>query len=296
MMNTKNIHHLFFHMKFPYNLSQDRLTLLSEEDLRTYQYEHSPFYSYTDKVAAVTAYRNRHNYYMNMINEDHEYDDMVESEKSELATSLTQVEANMIMNEIYGMIHPLIKEGLTSDELNVVYDTLVENINQNIKESVNNKMVLNEDVPGRDLGFWLPNLGWLGKLSLSILGTGVAGLIGLFMAGKDKAAARALEKYMNRLVELTDSGVFKKKSFLSFFGKGKMRGDQSQACFRACQEIAERTIAKDVLIMGKAAGLLSGNGMDDAISAAHNGGIWQIFVPNIADSLKKFINQPDLTK
>lgn len=277
-------------MKFPYNLSQDRLTLLSPEDLRTYQYEHSPFYSYTDKVQAVNAYKNRYQHYMNTINEDHEYDDMNKSEKIEMATSLTQVEATMILNEIYSIIHPLIKEDIDAGELNNVYNALVENINNEIKEGINNKMMLNEDVPGKDMGFWLPNLGWLGKLTLGILGTGIAGLVGLFMAGKDKAAAKALEKYMNRLVELTDSGVFKKKSIFSFFGKGKMKGDQSQACFRSCQEIAERTIAKDVLIMGKAAGLLGGNGMDDAIAANNkSGGIWTIFEPNVARPLNTLI-------
>lgn len=277
-------------MKFPYNLSQQRLTLLSPEDLRLYQYEHSPFYSYEDKVNAVTAYRNRHNYYMNMINEDDDYNNMTFIEKEEMATQLTQLEANQILNEVYGYIQPLIKDGLSNKELDIVYEQMIKNVNAYIKESTMSSLVLNEDMPGKDMGFWIPNLGWLGKLTFGIFSTGIAGLVGLFMMGKDKAAARALEKYMNKLVELTDSGVFKKKSFLSFFGKGKMKGDQSQACFRACQEIAERTIAKDVLIMGKACGLLSGNGMSDAIAGnSQNGGLGQIFYPQIADVLDTLI-------
>ena len=34
------------------------------------------------------------------------------------------------------------------------------------------------------------------------------------MAGKTKAAVQSLENYMNKLVELTDDGVHKKKSII----------------------------------------------------------------------------------
>jgi len=57
-------------------------------------------------------------------------------------------------------------------------------------------------------------MGWLGKLAGSLL-TGIfGGMVALIMAGKTKAAVQSLENYMNKLVELTDDGVHKKKSII----------------------------------------------------------------------------------
>lgn len=253
-------------------------------------YEHSPFYSYEDKVKCVNAYRQRGEYYMTLINEDDEYSSLNESEKIQLSKELQKLEAATMIDELDNIIYPLVNEVLSVKEYNHIKEQLKIQID-NMIETDNYDMLLNEGgTPGYDMTYWAKglNLGWLGKLTTGILTLGAAGLIGLFMAGKDKMAAKKLEKYMNKLVELTDSGVFKKKSIFSFFGGGKMSGDQSQACFRSIQEFAERTIAKDTLLMGKTCGLLGGNGMDDAISGKENGGM-QYFNEHIAEGINKMI-------
>lgn len=199
-----------------------------------------------------------------------------------MSLNLVKLDASMTLNELTSFIYPIVAEELSREEFDKIMDRVNEELMDNITSAIN------EGVPGRDMAFWLPNLGWLGKLSFGILSAGLAGLVGLFIAGKDKAAAKALERYMNRLVELTDSGILKKKSIFSFFGGGKFRGDQSRGCFRYAQEIAERTIAKDALILGKGSGLLHGNGMDAAVNGGQFGGL-QLFKDNVATPLDSLI-------
>lgn len=254
-------------MKFPYNLSEQRLTLLTPEDLALYKYEHSPFYSYEDKVKSISAYKNSYNNYMNTINEDAEFKDMNEEEKEEMSKKLVEIEALEYLDEIEEFVRPLISEGLTVAEYNEIKEAARTAMLEYVQLSLN-EASLNENVPGPDMHVWLDNCGWLGKFAGGLLTLGLGGLVGLFMAGKDKAAAKALERYMNRLVELTDDGTNKKKSIFSFFGMGKNRADQTQMCFRSIQEFAERTIAKDAMIVGKAAGFFqNGKELQDALSA-----------------------------
>ena len=85
-------------MKFPYELSEQRLSLLSEDDRILYEYEHSPFYSYEDKVRSINEYNQarygRYQNYYNQINEDEEFKDLSEEEKAEMSKQLTNVEPN----------------------------------------------------------------------------------------------------------------------------------------------------------------------------------------------------------
>lgn len=276
-------------MKFPYTLSPQRQSLLSKEDQMLYEYEHSPFYSYVDKVQCVNAYRQRREQYMSLIDKDDEYSSLNESEKIQMAKELSKLEATTIINEFDNIIYPLVEDCVSKEDYNSIKEAITKNIYDVIEtESID---IINEaGTPGWDMTYWLPDikLGWLGKMTTGILSLGTAGIIGLFMAGKDRMAAKKLEKYMNKLVELTDSGVYKKKSFLSFFGGGKMKGDQSFPCFRSFQEVAERTIAKDTLVLGKATGLLSGNGMNDAIAGQMNGGLNE-FIDNVIGPINSFI-------
>ena len=276
-------------MKFPYTLSKSRQLLLSKEDQLLYEYEHSPFYPYEEKVLYVNAYRQRKEHYMTLINEDEEFAPLPESEKIQLARDLVKYEADTVLDEMDEIMYPLISDTVSLDE----YKNLKEDIRVMISNTVDTESVfaLNEGgTPGHDITYWMPNMkfGWLGKMATGILTLGAAGLVGLFMAGKDKMAAKKLEKYMNKLVETVDTGVNKKKSFWSFFGGGKNKGDQSMPCFRYAQETAERTIAKDVLLMGKASGLLGGNGMNDAIAGKTTGGLNQ-FVTKVVKPLNAFL-------
>jgi len=88
---------------------------------------------------------------------------------------------------------------------------------------------------------------WIGKLAAGLL-TGLIGLVAwLFMKGKDRLALKKLKQYMNKLVELIDMGVNKKRPWYSFLMLSKKNrqntGDYNKACFRTIQETAERNMA-----------------------------------------------------
>lgn len=285
-------------MKFPYELSEQRLSLLSEDDRILYEYEHSPFYSYEDKIRSINEYNQarygRYQDYYNQINEDEEFKDLSEDEKTEMSKQLTNVEATQIYEElIEPLVYPILMETMTSDE----YNTLKESTLKQMYEMPITADVINEGTaPGKDQTYWIPNMGWLGTLAMGLLGTGLAGMIGLFMAGKDKAAAKALEKYMRKLVETVDMGLYKKKSFWNWLG-GKFgskskgtNGDQSRACFRNIQEMVERKMATNIIVAGKSCGLLGPDAVNDAIS--HNitaGGLNNEFKEKIADKIQQLI-------
>jgi hypothetical protein len=67
------------------------------------------------------------------------------------------------------------------------------------------------------------------------------------MKGKDRLAMKKLKQYMNKLVELIDQGVNKKRPWYSFLMISKKKrqnnGDYNKACFRTIQETAERNMA-----------------------------------------------------
>ena len=285
-------------MKFPYELSEQRLSLLSEDDRILYEYEHSPFYSYEDKVRSINEYNQarygRYQNYYNQLNEDEEFKDLSEDEKAEMSKQLTNVEATQIYEElIEPLVYPILMETMTSDE----YNTLKEATLKQMYEMPITTEVINEGTaPGKDQTYWIPNMGWLGAIAGGILGTGLAGMIGLFMAGKDKAAAKALEKYMRKLVETVDMGLYKKKTFWNWLG-GKLgskskgtSGDQSRACFRNIQELVERKMCTDILVAGKACGFFGNDPIRDAIN--HNvesGGLYLLFKEKIADKINTLI-------
>lgn len=271
-------------MKFPYTLSKDRLSLLSEEDRRLYEYEHSPYYSYEDKVLCVNAFRKARHWYMELIESDEEFKKLNESEKSEMSDALVRIEASRIIDEVYNLVYPDIADELTEKEHEELKSILAESVYK-LAEADKLKP-LNEDTPGHDMTFWIPGLGWLGKLAGGLLSFGLAGIIGLIMAGKDKAAAKALEKYMNKLVETTDNGLYKKKSFFSWFSRDKTKftGDQSYSCFRSIQEMYERKICTNTLVAGKAAGYFGSNPLQDAASQTLGGGL-KDFKKNVVDGI-----------
>ena len=285
-------------MKFPYELSEQRLSLLSEDDRILYEYEHSPFYSYEDKVRSINEYNQarygRYQNYYNQINEDEEFKDLSEDGKAEISKQLTNVEATQIYEDlIEPLVYPILMETMTSDE----YKTLKEAALKQMYEMPITAEPINEGTaPGKDQTYWIPNMRWLGAIAGGILGTGLAGMIGLFMAGKDKAAAKALEKYMRKLVETVDMGLYKKKSFWNWLG-GKFgskskgtNGDQSRACFRNIQEMVERKMATNIIVAGKTCGLLGKDAVTDAIT--HNtdvGGLNTIFKDKIASKIQELI-------
>lgn len=208
-------------MKFPKKLSKERISLLSPEDKKIYEYEHSV-------LSAQPLSENL----LNEVNVDTDIDSD-NLDESYLHTFFTElIEDNDLKNE------------LSKDEYKELKDNVLLYINENINKFPN-LSTLNEV----SSDYWLSNikLGWLGKLSAGLL-TGLVGIVAwLFMKGKDKLAMIQLKKYMNKLVELTDSGVNKKRPWYSFLmptKKGRQNtGDYDKACFRTIQETAERNLA-----------------------------------------------------
>lgn len=278
-------------MKFPYTLSSDRLSLLSQEDRELYEYEHSPYYSYVDKVECVNAFRKAKDKYMELLESDNEFKSLNDSEKKQMSEAVMKVEASYIIDEVYEFILPTVADVLSEDEIVNLKEILNETVYKLIDED-NQPKPLNEDTPGHDLTFWIPGLGWLGKLAGGLLTAGLAGIVGLIMAGKDKMAAKSLEKYMNKLVETTDNGLHKKKSLFSFFSKDKTKfsGDQSFSCFRAIQEIYERKIAANTLVAGKACGFFGNDAISSATSQTIEGGL-NDFKANVIKPVDDFIQK-----
>lgn len=215
-------------MKFPYELSKERLSLLTEKDRAIYEYEHSGLSPEMKKLEELNYNINLYNSLYNNINEN--IDD------SNISESLF----NSQFDELFDK--ELINE--------VGYEEYI-NIKKQIFEYIQNDHELKPlyEAPGEPTDWWLTNikLGWLGKLAAGLL-TGLLGTVAwLMMKGKDRLAMKKLKQYMNKLVELVDQGVNKKKPWYAFLiptKKGQQNtGDYNRSCFRTIQETAERNMA-----------------------------------------------------
>ena len=209
-------------MKFPRVLSKERLSLLSPEDRKIYEYEHSDLYVQNDNIDENI---NTDILKFNDLNEDYNI-------------------SESLFNEQFDAVYydkELIKE-IGLDDYNLMKKNIYEFIQNN-----NELIALNEE--GIAIDYWAKGLklGWLGKLTAGLL-TGLVGIIAwLLMKGKDRLAMVQLKKYMNKIVELVDSGVNKKRPWYSFLIPSKSgqrnTGDYNKACFRTIQETAERNMA-----------------------------------------------------
>lgn len=215
-------------MKFPYELSKERLSLLTKEDRVIYEYEHSGLSPEMKKLEELDYNINLYNSLYNNINEN--IDD------SDISESLF----NSQFDELFDK--ELINE--------VGYEEYI-NIKKQIFEYIQNDHELKPlyEAPGEPADWWLSGikLGWLGKLTAGLL-TGLLGVVAwLMMKGKDRLAMKKLKQYMNKLVELVDQGVNKKKPWYAFLipsKKGQQNtGDYNRSCFRTIQETAERNMA-----------------------------------------------------
>lgn len=284
-------------MKFPYELSEQRISLLSKEDQNIYRFEHSDFYSYTEKQKGINAYQNalleRQGYYLDQINDDHDYDDMSLTEKQEMAKGLSQYEASVYLEDAFDMIKRHIGESLSIEEYEQLKNYIVEQLNTTEIKPINE---LDYVGPGKDMHWWWDGLDlkWLGKLAAGIL-TGLVGtMISLIIAGKDAAAMDELQKAMNKLVEKTDDGIYKAKSKSSFFGRlmqrfrkskeDKFYGERNNACFRTIQEDFLKQVACDGAVLAKNMGFLSSKWSDavgEIESNSFKNGGFAYFMENI---------------
>ena len=207
-------------MKFPHKLSKERLSLLSPEDKRIYEMEHSGLYSFEDV----------------QLNDNYEY--IVED-----AQIRKQMDKFLFDTEFDNMFDKEIIEAVGEEEY--------MNIKKNIFEFIENDPEMQGELfeaPGHSADWWMDfKMSWFGKLAAGLL-TGLLGLIAwLIMKGKDRLAMKKLKQYMNKLVELIDQGVNKKRPWYSFLMISKKArkntGDYNKECLRTIQETAERNMA-----------------------------------------------------
>lgn len=281
-------------MKFPYELSEQRISLLSKEDQRIYRFEHSDFFDYNTKQRCMQEYQNalleRQGYYVQEIKNDPQFNYLNESEVFETANELTLYETNQFIDELGSIIETAILEGIyTEDEATEVITEIVNNMQNFGKQTLNERL---GDTPGPDMTWWSEGLGALfaGLFGLSLM---------LIMKGKTRAAIKMLENSMNKIVETVDDGINKKKGrglfariktrIGSWFGKdwsGKNEGEQNTVCLRTLQEGFLANIGTISMVLCKKIGVIPDN-WEQALNALKNnnynlGDLGQIFDLNIA--------------
>lgn len=280
-------------MKFPRKLSKERLSLLSPEDRKIYEYEHSGLCPemkqlqeskkkkrvYNDegtivpdicpkcggtvvlKIKGEPVYvcRNCDAYYGTMPFNLKESEDVIDTSDDEITyEDIQDIKlSNEYSEEEKRQIKQMMDEMLFESQFDELFDNELiaevgldeyNNIKKNIFEYIMNDPDLHtlNEAEGHAADWWM-DCSWILKLSAGLL-TGLLGIIAwLFMKGKDRLAMMKLKQYMNKLVELTDSGVNKKRPWYSFLLIGRKNkqntGDYNKACFRTIQETAERNMA-----------------------------------------------------
>lgn len=280
-------------MKFPYELSEQRISLLSKEDQAIYRYEHSDYYDLYEKQKGIYEYQKalleKQGYYVEEIKNDDEYSDLNETEIQEMAKVMAMVEAETVIDSIANIFKNIVYEGgMTQEE----WKELQEKIRQELNDPT--ALSLNEATDGPDMTYWAKGIGGLFGVAFTGLFGGIAGLI---MAGKTKKAIEQLEDYMNKIVETIDDGAYKSKRKPSrirqLFNRilrrddksMAMKGDRSKGCMRYIQEMFTQKITCQSMILLKNLGFLSPN-CNDAIrdmesNLFHQGGM-EMFFKNIA--------------
>lgn len=280
-------------MKFPRKLSKERLSLLSHEDRKIYEYEHSGLCPEMKKLQESKKKKRVYNdegqvvpnicpkcggtvvlkiqgepvyvcsncdaYYGTMpCNIKESEDNIINSDDEITYEDIQDMKlSNEYSEEEKRQIKQMMDEMLFESQFDELFDKELiaevgldeyNNIKKNIFEYVMNDPDLHSlnEAEGHAADWWM-DCSWILKLSAGLL-AGLLGIIAwLFMKGKDRLAMMKLKQYMNKLVELTDSGVNKNRPWYSFLLPGRKNkqntGDYNKACFRTIQETAERNMA-----------------------------------------------------
>ena len=279
-------------MKFPKKLSKERLSLLSPEDRKIYEYEHSGLCpemkqlmeSKKKKVvrndkgevvpefcpvcgSKVRLYIQGEPVYLcsndkckkyfgtmpfnlheseNVNDDELTFEDVRDFDLTDEYTDNEKKEIKRIFDEM--LFESQFDELFDKELIEEVGIDEYNNIKKQIFEYISNDPDLKSlnEAEGHASDWWI-DCSWIVKLSAGLL-TGLLGIIAwLFMKGKDRLAMAKLKQYMNKLVELTDQGVNKKRPWYSFLMPGRKNkqniGDYNKACFRTIQETAERNMA-----------------------------------------------------
>ena len=229
-------------MKFPKRLSKERISLLSVEDKAIYEKEWGQFSQYEKSMQSD-------GFVPEIISEEYI------KESTDIANAIVLEEMRNLYEEVYRDIIP---ESEFEDFLSEMFDNSTDRDNDNTQ-------LITENAVGQDAYAWIRGMPWIGKLAAAgrgLLGTGVTALI---IAGKDKLAIAKLKYFMNRLVELTDQGVHKKRPWYSFLFPSKRKrnnmGEYNMGCFRMVQETADRNIVVAVMQSAHRLGYFSSGNM-----------------------------------
>lgn len=284
---------------YPYILTEQRISLMTDEEKMQYCFEHSDYCDWCAKERALMraqfreAYGNVRQQYLNEMMESGEFANESEETLNEMAEQLTQFETEYVMNEVAEILKPVIMENAMTQE---EYDQIVEYVKEHMLDEDDS---LNENTVGPDMTWWAKSFGAMINATLLPLFSGMGYLI---MLGKSQGAIKSLKKYMNKLVEELDDGTYKKQGFFSnimnkLLGKfkfGKTSENQSHSSFRELQEVFEGNIACKAMVLMKNIGLLPDN-YDAAKQAMENNvfnqGGYAVFVENIASPLSKLCNK-----
>ena len=230
-------------MKFPERLSRERLFLLSKEDRAIYEAE------WKDKP---------------VLPESATYDFSTIFEQTEIDSVK---ENSYVMEQIDYLYQDLFMDIINEDEFgNVAKEIEKELLNEQLKSS---QLLEYQGAEGWDHTKFLPNLSGLGKwfvAGLGLLGTGIALLASDI---KNKIAMIKLKAFMNRLVEIIDQGINKRRSWLSKMFNWKNRGEHNTACFRFIQETADRNMALSVMQAAKRLGYFAPGQMTQIASGSN---------------------------
>jgi hypothetical protein len=147
---------------------------------------------------------------------------------------------------------------------------------------------------------WLQgvNVKGFGKLflaGLGLLGTGIALLATNI---RDRLAMIKLKAFMNKMIEIVDNGILKRRSFLSKMFNWKYRGEHNVACFRFIQETADRNMALGVMQAAKKLGYFAPGQMQNIASGANpqEGGGLSDFNNNVLSKLNFLVPEtPDVS-
>ena len=256
-------------MKYPERLSPERLFFLSKEERAIYESEWANFS--TEVSDAVTESDSNDEYVNEQV--DSIYQDL--------------------FNDIISETH--------YNEFKRLLDEEIKNFNET-QQTINNQTValLLEGQPGKDHMAWLQgvNVKGFGKLflaGLGLLGTGIALLATNI---RDRLAMIKLKAFMNKMIEIVDNGILKRRSFLSKMFNWKYRGEHNVACFRFIQETADRNMALGVMQAAKKLGYFAPGQMQNIASGANpqEGGGLSDFNNNVLSKLNFLVPEtPDVS-
>lgn len=219
-INNKNDIKFVFIMRFPKELSAERLSLLSPEERAIYEQEHiqKPYKNNIIQESGI---------------EELFKDNPIEFEEIDYDTA----------KEIYDSVCEDTMSDITDKN-----DELYSDFTNDIYENLCKDNLIFEGAEGWDAGYWIQGFfpKWFGPLigaGLAGLGTGIYGLLVL---GKDKIAIAKLKNYMNQIVEIVDQGILKRRPWYSFFipfkSKRNFVGEYNFGCLRSIQEMADRAM------------------------------------------------------